>query len=107
MFTPLLSLYRTGGKSFDKLFAGDKVKSNDRNSGQGQNGKYPGPVGLILAEEPCYTQQHCFGAEPEDFYGDLAEGEDFFSDIGVGGVERGEPLDPVERFMRDIEPGMN
>jgi hypothetical protein len=44
------------------------------------------------------------GEEPEDFYGDLDQGEDFFSDVGLRGIEREEPLDPVERLMRDIMP---
>jgi hypothetical protein len=42
------------------------------------------------------------GDEPEDFYGDLGDGEDFFSDIEEAGVEDDEPLDPVEKLMRDI-----
>jgi hypothetical protein len=45
-------------------------------------------------------------SDPEDFYGDLVEGEDFYGDVGVGGGDRGEALDPVERFMRDIESGL-
>jgi hypothetical protein len=44
------------------------------------------------------------GEEPEDFYGDLGDGEDFYSDIGVKAVQREEPMDPVEKLMRDIMP---
>jgi hypothetical protein len=41
---------------------------------------------------------------PEDFYGDIDGGEDFFSDIETKAVVRDEPLDPVEKLMRDIMP---
>jgi hypothetical protein len=44
------------------------------------------------------------GEAPEDFFGDLVEGEDFFSDIGVRAVKQEEYLDPVEKLMRDIMP---
>jgi hypothetical protein len=40
-------------------------------------------------------------------FGDLVEGEDFYGGLGVVGVEREEFLDPVERFMRDIESGLD
>jgi hypothetical protein len=41
---------------------------------------------------------------PEDFYGDIDGGEDFFSDIDTKAVVPDEPLDPVEKLMRDIMP---
>jgi hypothetical protein len=41
---------------------------------------------------------------PEDFYGDIDGGEDFYGDIETKAVDQDEPLDPVEKLMRDIMP---